>query len=496
MLMAALKRCRRNKPYPRTVGVALLLILWATRLTSLTALPLHNDEGLHLTRAVEVWNGHPFWDISDGKIVNHWLIAAFYPQNAPDFGGRFATLLVSMIGLAAGYALARRSWLAGALWIGSPYLFFYERLAFSDAEAGALVVLTAWLSVRLAHRGRTRDAVFAGLALGAATLFKFTAAPFVLMIVVIVLLLGYQPLQRKFTNLLMVALVAAACFIPPLAYVALRGRDFFAVALNWIVGSGSGGDGFALPANLARLWAQLTGYGTLGWTALLLGGLVCLVILSRRGRVLLLAASLPLLLIMVLGQEVLPRHTVVALPIMLVLAGTGVGELIERLGERRERWSVAALAVIVLALGMWPVLQTAYSDPRALTLPDEDAHQFILDHSGGFGLREAVRAFPNTIKNGLPVIGSMFPDSCKRANFYALDGLKMVCTDAPGIPKIEEALAEYGAVYVLVDDAPNIGVDVTTLDVDATRIAEYRRPGEAEGDGSVVLWMLQSQPSR
>ena len=67
-----------NRPPARLTrwlpGIALLLILWATRLNALELLPLHNDEGLHLTRAVEVWNGHPFWVISDGKIINHWLI--------------------------------------------------------------------------------------------------------------------------------------------------------------------------------------------------------------------------------------------------------------------------------------------------------------------------------------------------------------------------------------------------------------------------------------
>ena len=47
------------------LGLVLLLVLWGTRLLALEALPLHNDEGLHLTRAVEVWNGHPFWQISD-----------------------------------------------------------------------------------------------------------------------------------------------------------------------------------------------------------------------------------------------------------------------------------------------------------------------------------------------------------------------------------------------------------------------------------------------
>ena len=137
------------------IGILLLLVIWATRLNALELLPLHNDEGLHLTRAVEVWNGHPFWAISDGKIINHWLIAAFYPQNEPVFAGRIASLFISLIGLAAGYALVYRLFggvaavLAGALWLFCPYLFFYERLAFSDAEAGSLIVLALWAALRL-----------------------------------------------------------------------------------------------------------------------------------------------------------------------------------------------------------------------------------------------------------------------------------------------------------------------------------------------------------
>lgn len=50
--------------------IGLLLLLFLSRLPGLQALPLHNDEGLHLTRALQVWKGHPFWDISDGKIIN------------------------------------------------------------------------------------------------------------------------------------------------------------------------------------------------------------------------------------------------------------------------------------------------------------------------------------------------------------------------------------------------------------------------------------------
>jgi hypothetical protein len=135
--------------------VGLMLVYLLTRLPGLEALPLHNDEGLHLTRAVEVWNVHPFWAISDGKIINHWPIALLDPRNAPIYAGRLPTILIGMIGLAAGYALGRRlvgepgAVLAAALWIGTPYLFFFERLAFSDAEAGALVVLAVWAAYRI-----------------------------------------------------------------------------------------------------------------------------------------------------------------------------------------------------------------------------------------------------------------------------------------------------------------------------------------------------------
>lgn len=53
------------------MGILLLWVFWLTRIPALEALPLHNDEGLHLRRAVEVWALHPFFDISDGKIINH-----------------------------------------------------------------------------------------------------------------------------------------------------------------------------------------------------------------------------------------------------------------------------------------------------------------------------------------------------------------------------------------------------------------------------------------
>ncbi|MBI5670008.1 MAG: glycosyltransferase family 39 protein [Chloroflexi bacterium] len=475
--------------------VILVLVLWATRLPALEVLPLHNDEGLHLTRAVEVWRGHPFWAISDGKIINHWPIAAFYPRNAPVFVARIATVLVSVPGLAAGLALARRfsgepgMLLAGALWIGSPYLFFYERLAFSDAEAGALVVVAVWLAVRLADSGGGRDAVLTGLALAAAMLMKFTAAPFALAVALVVLANSRYPLSRRIVALMPVAGVVVAGFVIPLGYLLLRGGDVFSIAFGWLGGS-SGQGGLALAGNMQRLWAQLTGFGTISWVALLVFGLALLAV--RRGRSIVVAWALPLLLMMIFGREVLSRHYVVALPLALVLAGAGLALGMRRFKRPASRQVAVYAALVALALGVVPFALTAYADPAALPLPAEVRYEHVTSHSSGYGLSEAVASFPDTLeRTELPVIGSMFPDSCRRANFYAVDGRTMICTDAPGVPAIKQALAEHGAVYVLADNTPLIGVDVNTLDAEAVRLAGYPRPGETEANASLVLWLVE-----
>src|SRR5256885_16651336 len=95
---------RSIKDWP---AIALILLFFASRIIALTALPLHNDEGLHLSRAVEFWNGHPFYDIEDGKVAGVWAIAFFYPRAAPVFAGRIATVFVGLLGIAAAIALGK-----------------------------------------------------------------------------------------------------------------------------------------------------------------------------------------------------------------------------------------------------------------------------------------------------------------------------------------------------------------------------------------------------
>lgn len=493
--------------------IVLLLILWGSRLPALEAFPLHNDEGLHLTRAIEVWRLHPFWEINDGKIINYWLIALFYPQHAPVFVGRIATMFVALIGLAAAYALidglfgALPAVLAGLMWIASPYLFLYERFAFSDPEAGALIVLTMLCSVRLARAGRRRDALLTGLALALAALFKLTAAPFALMVALVVAFGRHVAWPRKLTNFIIVAVVVLACFAVPVIYLQLHGGGF-GIALGWIVGSQPGRQA-AFGANLVRLWEQLIGFGSVAWAMLLGVGLVGMLtsppnrgVLSEFGegesrgkyirlnQLLVIAAFLPLAVIVIFGAEVMPRHFVVALPLALTLGGAGLGLLIERLNHTELRYGAASLITLVLLIGIVPFALQAYADPGDLPLPAAERAQYVTDHSAGFGLREAVIDFPHTVSDhSAEIVASMFPDSCRRAQFYDLMYYNLLCADGQGIKEIRTALAERGSVFVLAEKPP-IGLTLSDVDAKATKIAAYPRPGESPETASVTLWRL------
>lgn len=481
------------------VFVLLVLIFWLSRVAGLEALPLHNDEGLHLTRAVEVWKLHPFWEIRDGKIINHWAIALLYPQTAPVFVGRIATVFVSLIGFAAGYALVRRLFgasaalLSGALWIASPYLFFFERLAFSDAEAGALVVLALWASWLLAQRGTVRRAIFAGFAFGLAMLFKFTAAPFALSVALVVLLLARYPFPRRVLLLFIAGAVVVLLFAIPVGYLLLRGDELFSIALGWIGGGSSGGQS-NIAANVNMLAAQFTSFGTPLWSGLMLMGLVLLaVVRPRTGGVLVLAVVLPLAIIIVLGREVLPRHFVVALPALLTLGGAGIGAALDQwLKPEALRKAAVGFGAAALLLSFAPFAVTAATMPEQLRVPDAVWSQYFSQHSGGYGLREAVQAFTQTIiEPNTPIVASMTVDSCRRANFYAAEGFSLACADAPGLAEASSVLENQGIVYILVEQYTGIQDmrdEAAALGADAEQVAVYPRPG-ADGE-TVTLWKL------
>src|SRR5258708_4810312 len=157
--------------------------------------------------------------------------------------------------------------------------------------------------------------------------------------------LGRIDLRTRAMALGVVAVIVLACFAIPLLYLFTHGGGF-AIALGWIVSSSPGHR--AMPGeNLARLWGQLIGFGSFAWSILLVVGLLA-ILRVRNGALLLLASLLPILVIILVGTEVMPRHFVVGLPLALTLAGIGLFSLIRLIPSRPgQQIGIAAVAIVL-----------------------------------------------------------------------------------------------------------------------------------------------------
>ncbi|MEP7289728.1 MAG: hypothetical protein ABI947_28590 [Chloroflexota bacterium] len=468
----------------------LMLLFVASRAAALTALPLHNDEGLHLTRAIEVWNLHPFYAIEDGKIINVWLMALFYPQVSPVFAGRIATVFVGLIGLAAGITLARLAsrrraggLLAGLFWIASPYLFFFERMALADIEAGAIAVL---LTVALLPGLRLRRSVLiAGIALGTAILFKVSAAPFFGVPLLAMLLARDLTWRQRISRLVMIYAIALILFAPAALYSATR-NGFFSIARGWI-----GGPALSIGERTAQNTATFldTTLTVNGLWAVTLLGIPLSVLAGRRGIFVLGSVLGPLLVMVVLGTEVLDRHFGTVMPLLAVTAAVGWTQLAMRLPVLNIQWRrLAVVGALLMLVWAWVFAwRTAYIDPAAFPLTAPMQAQYITEHPSGYGLREAVEALPQTV-GAHNVIASMSPDGCKRARYYLTPGPSLDCVGmAQGQAQIEQALQSQGVAYVLAEDVP-VGLDPSTVKASWTQLAIYPRPGNIT---SVTVWQVK-----
>ncbi len=470
--------------------ILLLLLFFGTRIIALDALPLHNDEGLHLTRAVEVWNGHPFYDIEDGKVINVWVMALFYPRSDPVFAGRIATVFVGLLGLAGGITLGRLAsrrraggLLAGLFWVCGPYLFFFERMALADIESGATIVLLTLImlpGLRLPRRN-----LWAGVALAAAILFKVSAAPFAGIPLLGVLLEDRLSWRERVIRLAKIYIIALILVAPASLYTAARG-GFFAVARGWVGGPKLSLTERALQNSATFADTTLTVNGL--WALVLIGAVFSL-LAGRRGLFVLGSVVGPLAVMLVFGTEVLDRHFGVIMPLLTVVAAVGWSQISLPIRNRQlQRGMIAGAAAVSIVWAWGWAWRVAYTDPAHFPLTEPMREQYVSLHPAGYGLREAVWALPQTVGSGT-VIASMTADGCKRGRFYLTTGaVSLDCVGmAQGRAQIEEALRTRDGVYVLTENPP-VGIDPATVKAAWTVVAEYPRPGNAS---RVTLWRVK-----
>jgi len=438
----------------------LLLSFFATRLHGLLVLPLFMDEATHLTRSQAVWQGKPFDLLLTGKALGPYLAALLDPFNAAPFIGRFAVLLVSLIGVASVAALARMlhsraaGLVAATLWILSPYMFFFERMALVDTTLASMAALAALCGYRMVTRGKARDAVLCGVALALCAFAKTTGVVFFYIPVAAWVLFKPRRLRQPVIAYLALALLLAV----PTLYILSQAANVFGVGALASTEAATLGD--RLRNNPGQIWGAMRDYFTpVAWEVLLGCAGVMLIYRFRTGLYLLSLAVAPALLLTVTATTLYLRYLVILLPGLFVMAAIGLLMLANAIPRRAVRRVVPSVMLGALALFVtFPFFTTAYSDPAALPLPKWDREEYITGWTSGFGLREAARYLTegSTPRNVTALLAS-----CNSIRLYlprAVEGLTFNCPNVwegtgfeDGMTLVRESAARNAETLVIIE---------------------------------------------
>lgn len=182
-----------------------VFLFWRVHLIDVN-MPYFIDELNHINRARIVWT---FEDLhvstTPGKFLLYYYLGLFdIPPNLPGWIARTATTILTLIGAAGTYALARTLFsrnaglLALVLLSVFPFMIFHERLTLSDPLTASFAVVMIWWSLHFARKPSLKKANILGAIICVMLLGKILAGPLVVMpLVAIVFMNGVKVQWRE-----------------------------------------------------------------------------------------------------------------------------------------------------------------------------------------------------------------------------------------------------------------------------------------------------------
>jgi len=491
-------------------AAALLFLYWLTRTYALTVFPLFLDEASHLTRAQGVWRGSPFYLLETGKALAPYLAALFYPFSGAVFIGRYAVILLGVLGLAAGYGVGRALHSRGAgillmaLWIGAPHLFFFERMTLVDTTIGAMAMVALWWAIRALRSGRPFAAVLCGAALALTVFAKLTGLVFLLLPILAALFITEKPFRLRLRQAGIALLVAGVILAPAALYILSQkadptGQSTALTSLDPASLPQRAGGNIAAIANAFRIY-----YGDLFLIIAALTVIGFVLTAPRRALLLIGGFLLPLAAISLTANSLWLRYTTPAAPFLLLIVVIGAAVQIDAVARaNRAAEKPFALATLWAAPLMWiafwglPFMITAYGDPAALRLPEGDRAEYITWIPGGFGIAEASAWFSHT-QTPITVIGTAVNCHAARLMTASTAPVTFYCPPldwggrvyAPIVALISERLAAGEDVYLLTEDKKPPTLPNAAIPAEREEMITFQRPG---GRNTVRIYRLRER---
>lgn len=488
--------------------------------------PFFIDEIHHMRRARAVWS---FSDLhtmtTPGKfLLYYWLGAFQLSEFAPLWLVRTGASMLTLLGAAGTYAFThilfgkRAAWLALALLAVFPFVLFYERMALTDTLAGSFGVIMAWWSVIVARHPTVKNATLLGVWVCIMLAAKILTFPLLLIPFLAIGLLGPKPIQlgqplitefRRIGREYQPAIRRATWVIGGVwgslvVFFQLRkalDHKTRAIVDDYLYAAAIDPDQNQYVINLERIGQALWYL----WGPLLIGlALIAVGVLCwRRWRwgLFFIGSILPLWIFVfaVAGQLNSRYLTVVAHIVVAMIAGGLIitGEAL----QERFRWR-GVVWVPIVGLGIWglvfalPFALTNITRPTHLALPERDQREYFANYTG-YALPNALSflAASPSISEGIEVpVVVTFVRVCEFLPYHmpiALhDDLKLICRPSTEegsysnrYQLLEDALDQYGAVYLMTEDVDEddtsdgaVLFDPTLVDAPTQFLARYERP--------------------
>ncbi|OGE43694.1 hypothetical protein A3B45_03330 [Candidatus Daviesbacteria bacterium RIFCSPLOWO2_01_FULL_39_12] len=429
----------------------LIVLYFLLRVPNLTLQPIFADEAIYI-RWAQVMRAEStlrFLPLFDGKTpLFMWsMMPVLKFIEDPLFAGRFLSVVsgfMSLVGvIVLGWKVFGKKvalW-AGFLYVITPYIVFFDRMALVDSMLAAFTVWAIYFAIWLSQTVRLDLSMILGFILGGGILTKTPGMINLLLVPVSFLAFrdgGARFAKRENRGHKLVKLMifwAVAIGIALVAYnllrlgpnfhqLSARNADYVFSPLELI---GRPLDPFIPHLRDISDWFPKL----LSWPVLLIGGIGVIRVIGERNRlglVVLLWGLIPLLLEMAFLRPFTARYLLASIPPFLVIAGYGI----EKISSIKYQVSSKIVKMVVLVILLIPALNFNYlllTDPQKAPLPRAERIGYFEEWTAGYGFKEIAEYLVERKKQTNVVVGT-------EGYFGTLpDGLQ-IYLDKAGIPII------------------------------------------------------------
>lgn len=386
------------------VGIGIFLLYLLTRLFNLTALPIFTDEAIYI-RWSQIGAQDASWrfiSLTDGKQPFFtWVVMLLMRivQGDPLFVGRLASVvsgIVSLIGIwVVAYELfgnKRVAFLSALMYVISPFMLWYDRMALYDSWVNAFFLWSLYLSLRLARNPRLDTALLLGMSLGCGMLNKSSGFLSLYLLPFTLILFDWKKTDRAKRLMTWVYFSALAAVLSQILYSILRLSPFFYIvgqkdhvflftASEWLNQPFRFFEG-----NLRGMFDWVSHYMTI---PIIIASFLSLFFIDKKIReriVLLLYWLLPFVALANFAKVLYPRFVMfMTIPLYLLAADF----IIRYYAKIKRPLLMSVLALIVFV----PSIVVSYkiiTDPLHAPIPKSDRLQYIDDWPSGWGVPEVV----------------------------------------------------------------------------------------------------------